>query len=247
MPERIIPPKTALLADIHGNSPALEAVIEDIQRSGCARVFVLGDIINGVDPAGCLALLRQWRDRAAIELTCLKGNAEAYLLTPDLGALPKNDEPWNDDLVELIQWYRARLTAIDLDWIASFADFVRWKDAGLAHDSPVDRLSPQSWHDPGIEDRYQEWFFDSPGIFPDMAEAEWEKLLACMEEYHLRQVFCAHTHVPFCQEIGEKLVCNVGSVGAPLDGGRRTGDYYPAGGVRHRQNLRAHRSDSGLP
>jgi len=171
------PQRVALLADIHGNSPALEAVLDDIQRSGCAQVFMLGDVINGVDPAGCLALLRQWRDSAAIELTCLKGNAEAYLLTPNLEALPKNDEPWNGELVELIHWYRARLTPTDLDWIASFADFVRWKDASLAHDSPVDRLSPQTWHTPGIEEKYQEWFYHSPGIFPDMAEAEWEKLL----------------------------------------------------------------------
>ena len=158
--------KTALLADVHGNSPALQAVLEEIRREGCSQVFVLGDIINGIDPAGCLALLRDWKDRGDIELTCLKGNAEFYLLTPDLDDLPKNNEPWNAGLVELIRWYQAHLTKTDMEWIRSFADFVRWNEAGLVHDSPVDRLSPESWHNPGIDSKYQEWFYHSPGIRP---------------------------------------------------------------------------------
>jgi hypothetical protein len=124
-------------------------------------------------------------------------------------------------LIELIRWYQARLSETDLEWIRSFADFIRWKEAGLAHDSPVDRLFPQSWHTPGIEPQYQEWFYHSPGIRPDMAESERQKLLAFMDERGLRQVFCAHTHVPFCRKFGQKLVCNVGSVGLPLDGDPR--------------------------
>ena len=213
--------KTALLADIHGNSPALEAVLEDIRRKECSQVFVLGDIINGIDPRGCLAQLRNWRDTSEIELTCLKGNAEFYLLTPDLDDLPENNEPWNAGLVELIRGYQAHLSERDLAWIRSFAGFIRWNQAGLVHDSPVDRLSPQSWHNPAIEPQYQEWFYHSAGIRPDMAEPEWQKLLACMDEWHLRQVFCAHTHVPFSREFDRKLVCNVGSVGLSLDGDPR--------------------------
>jgi hypothetical protein len=148
--------KTALLADVHGNSPAIQAVLEDIRRNQCAQVFVLGDIINGVDPHGCLARLRDWKDSTGIELTCLKGNAEFYLLTPGLGDLPDTDAPWNTALVELIRWYQAHLAETDLEWLRSFADFVRWKAAILVHDSPADRLTPQSWHTPGIEPEYQE-------------------------------------------------------------------------------------------
>jgi predicted phosphodiesterase len=212
------PVRTALLADVHGNSPALQAVLEDIQRHQCAQVFVLGDIINGLDPHGCLALLKNWAETAAIRLTCLKGNAEFYLLTPDLDAIPENSAPWNAALVELIRWYQAHLTETDLAWIRSFADWVRWNGACLVHDSPVDRLAPQSWHIPGIEPQYQEWFYHSPGIQPDMAEPEWRKLLTFMEERQFRQVFCAHTHVPFCRQFGQKRICNVGSVGLPTDG-----------------------------
>lgn len=56
-----IPTKVALLADIHGNSPALQAVLKDIQHNECSQVFVLGDIINGVDPHGCIELLQKWK------------------------------------------------------------------------------------------------------------------------------------------------------------------------------------------
>jgi predicted phosphodiesterase len=54
-----------------------------------------------------------------------------------------------------------------------------------------------------------------------MAEPEWQKLLAFMDEWRLQQVFCAHTHVPFCRKSDRKLVCNTGSVGMPLDGDPR--------------------------
>ena len=80
---------TALFSDIHGNSPALRAVLADIQRAGCTRVFMLGDLINGIDPHGCVTALREWATTTGVELECLKGNGEEYLLTPDREALRK--------------------------------------------------------------------------------------------------------------------------------------------------------------
>lgn len=38
--------KLAILADIHGNLPALEAVADDLARHGVDRVVVAGDLIN---------------------------------------------------------------------------------------------------------------------------------------------------------------------------------------------------------
>jgi predicted phosphodiesterase len=56
-----------------------------------------------------------------------------------------------------------------------------------------------------------------------MAEDEWQRLLLHMEEEQFEQVFCGHTHMPFLREQDGKVVCNVGSVGAPLDGDPRGG------------------------
>lgn len=208
--------RTALLADIHGNSPALEAVLTDIRRCGCRSLVFLGDLINGVDPGGCVRLLREIGRE--FELFCVKGNAEAYLLTPDLDHLPGPPEPWTGELIQLIAWFRARLTTADLEWIGAFDDYLHWQETILVHDSPLDRLEPQRWHRTGIAAQYQEWLYHSPGIQVDMAEGRWQDLFDCMNRWRLNQVFCAHTHAAFIHRNGAHLVCNVGSVGAPLDG-----------------------------
>src|SRR5512136_205754 len=39
--------KIALLSDIHGNLPALQQVVADLQRRGVRRVFNLGDHLSG--------------------------------------------------------------------------------------------------------------------------------------------------------------------------------------------------------
>jgi predicted phosphodiesterase len=215
------PLRTAVMADIHGNTPAFQAVLADIQRYDCRQVFFLGDLVNGVDPAGCVRLLREFSARANGETHCLKGNAEAYLLTPDLDDFPAPLEPWHEDMVRLVRWFETRLSPSDLDWIRSFPDYLRWQDAIMVHDSPVDRLSPQRWHIPDRPVQYQEWLYHSPGIQADMPVARWQELIDCMDHWDLRQVFCAHTHAPFARHFGPRLVCNAGSVGAPLGGDPR--------------------------
>ncbi|MGC1376628.1 MAG: metallophosphoesterase family protein [Anaerolineales bacterium] len=217
-----MPSKVAFLSDIHGNSPALQAVLDDIQREKCAEVFMLGDIINGVDPHGCVEMLRTWSNANNVRLSCIRGNAEAYLTTPDLEALSNRKEDWNQDMIDLIRWFESHLSGPDLDWIRSFPDTIRWNNAYLVHDSPLDRLAVQAQPDPEIRPEHREWFYHGPGILPGMAEQEWQKLLEYMEKEHLFQVFCGHTHVPFYKEMDNRLICNVGSVGAPLDGDPRS-------------------------
>jgi hypothetical protein len=49
----------ALLSDIHGNLPALEGVLADIERSGVASVHCLGDLVGyGPDPSGVVSRVR---------------------------------------------------------------------------------------------------------------------------------------------------------------------------------------------
>ena len=44
--------KIAVISDIHGNMEALEAVMEDIKKAGCEKVFTLGDYaMAGPEPA----------------------------------------------------------------------------------------------------------------------------------------------------------------------------------------------------
>ena len=67
----------ALMADIHANLPAAEAVIADIRRKHKPdRIVSLGDQVNlGPAPCDTLRLLH------AEGVTCLHGNHEGYILS----------------------------------------------------------------------------------------------------------------------------------------------------------------------
>ncbi len=212
--------KIAILSDVHGNVPALRAVLEDIQSENCTKAFMLGDIINGVDPQGSVQFLRDWKNRGDIELICIKGNAESYLLTPDRHSLPLQDEAWHMDSVRLIQWFEDQLSEENINWIKSFPMTVRWKDAYFVHDSPMDRIAVEKTNST-LSPEYREWYFHGAGISPGMEAEQWEHLLEFMALENIKQIFGGHTHVPFYKIIGDRHICNVGSVGAPGDGDSR--------------------------
>jgi len=206
----------AILSDIHGNSAALEAVLADVERMGCRRMYFLGDLVAGPDPHGCVALLRAWGD-----VRCILGNAEAYTLTPDLDALPDRHDQQNAELIRLIAWIRGHLTAADLDWLADLPDVLVEDAVCYVHDSPMDRFYPQRWHSPGLPEKYQEWYFHAAGIRADLSGEPLAELLDWMETREVKRVFCGHTHEPFVRQVGSRLICNAGSVGFTLDGDPR--------------------------
>jgi len=62
-------PRIAVLADIHANLPALEAVLDDVREQDIGHVMVLGDIVGyGPFPAACVSLIR------GRDFKVLKGN-----------------------------------------------------------------------------------------------------------------------------------------------------------------------------
>ena len=211
-----MPEKIALLSDIHGNTPALYAVLEEIKQEQCARVYVLGDIFNGIDPKGCIDLIR-----SIDNVVCIRGNAEAYLLTPDLDNFPHRHEPLYADLVHVLRWWESKLTQSDLEWLRELPDTYRWNGTQLVHDSPFDRLHVHEKHDSRIEDKYRELVLHGKGISLRTSQAEFAELFAWMETQHLGGIFCGHSHEPFCEWSSDAFICNVGSAGFTLDGDQR--------------------------
>lgn len=66
--------RIAILADIHGNLSALEAVLADVAREGVDRIFVAGDVVVGSpDSAAC------WDRVRALGCPILRGNHERYV------------------------------------------------------------------------------------------------------------------------------------------------------------------------
>ncbi len=182
---------------------------------------MLGDIINGIDPRGCVQLLRNWSQIHGVPIHCIKGNAEAYLTIPERDTIPAHLVPWHQEMMDLVDWFERQLSHADMDWIESFPDTLRWNNVYLVHDSPLDRLAVESLSDPSIQPQHREWFIHRQGITAGMEPGEWQKLLAYMDAEKISQLFCGHTHQPFYREAGGKIICNVGSVGAPLDGDPR--------------------------
>jgi putative phosphoesterase len=62
--------RVAAISDIHGNLPALEAVLAEIDREGVAEIVVVGDTAHGPWPAEVVDLLEE---RGA---WCVRGNAD---------------------------------------------------------------------------------------------------------------------------------------------------------------------------
>ncbi|MCB0186892.1 MAG: metallophosphoesterase, partial [Caldilineaceae bacterium] len=68
--------RIALLADIHGNMPALEAVLDELERLQPDYVLINGDLINGIPfSAAVVDLVQQHADWVVV-----RGNHEFYYL-----------------------------------------------------------------------------------------------------------------------------------------------------------------------
>jgi predicted phosphodiesterase len=67
--------RVAALADVHGNAPALEAVLDEIRREEPDLVVFCGDLTWGPLPEETLALLRP------LDALFVRGNAERELLS----------------------------------------------------------------------------------------------------------------------------------------------------------------------
>jgi putative phosphoesterase len=68
--------RTAVLADVHGNLHALEAVLAEATAEGCDELVCLGDLaVLGAYPAECIDRLRALGDRVRF----VQGNTDRYL------------------------------------------------------------------------------------------------------------------------------------------------------------------------
>jgi len=110
--------KVAALYDVHGNLPALEAVMAD-QRFADADVIVSGgDLVAGPLPAECLDRVEALGERARF----LTGNGDREVVAPT------GDEQWHRDVGG---WSAARLTADRVERVRSWPATVELDVAGL--------------------------------------------------------------------------------------------------------------------
>ncbi len=113
--------RIALIADVHGNRWALEAVLEDIEKRRCDVVLNLGDCVYGpLDPSGTAALLMN------LDAPTIRGNQDRILTTPVA------EQTENSTLA----FVTAELTADQIAWFGWLRPTLTHGDVFLCHGTP---------------------------------------------------------------------------------------------------------------
>ncbi len=181
--------RIALLADIHGNLPALEAVMSELERLQPDQVVVDGDLINAVPfSAEVIDLVR------AQDWVVVRGNHEFYYL--DYGT--ERAQPWASDPRRWgqLHWLVARITPEQGQYLGMLPDD---RTLYLPGAQPL-RVTH------GVPGRNRVGFY---------AEQPAESIAAELDSTSERTIVSAHTHVQVDRHVGALDAGNGESYGDP--------------------------------
>jgi len=184
----------AVLADIHGNLPALEAVAAEIDQLSPDLVFVAGDFQNrGPNPREVTEFVAEsgW--------TLLRGNHEDYVIR-------QSQKAQSEDITDYYNWLPARWTA---DLTSDFVESIKLLPIATTFKGPDDLLITIAHGSPRS---------NNEGFFPKTTEAKAKEMIGIDPP----SLLCVgHSHIPFVRQFSPTLLVNVGAVGFPFDGDRR--------------------------
>jgi diadenosine tetraphosphatase ApaH/serine/threonine PP2A family protein phosphatase len=117
----------AILYDVHGNRPALEAALEDARGAGADRFLLGGDYSAfGAWPLQCVAILRELGDAA----TWIRGNWERWQAEPDA-------VPYAPVIQGAARWVRDQLGPELIAELAALPTRAVLGDTLFVHGSPL--------------------------------------------------------------------------------------------------------------
>jgi putative phosphoesterase len=180
------PARIAVLADIHGNVTALEAVLADVRRTGADLVVFGGDLTWGPEPEETLAIV----DELRLPAVFVRGNAERTLI--EYSTRRQRGEQL--ELTPREAWELERHPQPAIDFLSTFVEQTTVHVDGLGavrfcHGSPRS---------------------DEELITPKTPAARIRALSAEMTE---RVLVSAHTHLQFDRTVAGIRSINPGSVG----------------------------------
>lgn len=203
--------RIALLADIHGNSMALQAVLDDIKaRGGVDGYWVLGDSCAiGYDPIGVLERLGELPNLIAI-----KGNADRYVSSFDLPS-PSLDDAKSD----ISKIATLREVAGNFSWTRGALDATGW--ANWLRDLPFDHTLQLPDETSVLLVHSQPDTDEDKGFNPSLTDEEVEGALAGV----VAQLICVgHFHMSMRRYFRDQQIVNPGSVCNSFHGDTRS--YY---------------------
>jgi predicted phosphodiesterase len=186
--------RIAVLCDIHGNLPALDAVLAEIELLDVDAIVVGGDVVPGPFMGETVDRLRGLGERARFVM----GNGDREVVEAfDAGARP--EDAGQSRFARFTAWAASRLDRAQRDFLAGFEPVVRLEADGLGavlfcHGSPrsdteiITQLTPP------------------------------ERLRPMLAGVPERTVVCGHTHHQFATGLDGQVVLNAGSVGMPYQG-----------------------------
>jgi putative phosphoesterase len=179
------------MADVHGNLPALEAVLANVRQHEVDGVIVAGDLVGGPSPVESIQRLR------SLHSWMIQGNSDAGFIRYAEGKAPP---AWGTSLqYALLRWGVRQLDQRTLDFLASLPE---QRVISLPGTAPIRVVHGSPRH-------------HTESIYPDRNPALLDAALAQISEPVL---VCGHTHEPWARERGDRLALNPGSVAGPLDG-----------------------------
>ncbi len=192
----------AALYDIHGNLPALEAVLEEIRHAGVDRIVVGGDVLPGPMPRDTLDCLLGLD--VAVEF--IYGNGEVAVLDRLAGRTsPSVPEPYRPAILWNAEQVRGGHAGLMAGWPLTLRLEIPGAGSVLfCHATPR----------------------NDNEIFTVLTPEE--RLLPVFDGLNASVIVCGHTHMPFDRTIGRTRVVNAGSVGMPF--GEPGADWLLLGG-----------------
>jgi predicted phosphodiesterase len=177
----------AVLSDIHGVLPALDAVLAEPDLRRAERIVLTGDIAAGPQPAEVLDRLLGLGDR----VVWVRGNADRELVELARGEIDDVGDP-------IAPWAAKQLSADHVDWLAGLPypvtlDLDGFGPVVFCHATPRD---------------------DAEVVVVDSRLDRWAEVLGSLPE-QVGTVVCGHTHMPFTRLANTRQVVNPGSVGMP--------------------------------
>lgn len=186
--------RIAVVSDIHGNLPALEAVLAEVARLGADVVVNLGDIVSGpLWPAETAARLM------ALSLPTIRGNHERQLSTLPAGRLGAADA-----------FALAQLQPGQRDWLAALPATLQLDaEVFCCHGTPESDLQ---YFLETVEGAYSG--SQQPGIRAATTDEAAERAGAAQRGVDQGVILCGHTHLPRVLQLADgRLIVNPGSVG----------------------------------
>jgi putative phosphoesterase len=178
--------RVAVISDIHGNLPALEAVLEEIRRERPDLIVSCGDVASGPMPAETIDLLMSLGD-----IRFVRGNADDGLVDEFDGKPP---QPMPGPFAG---WCAEQITRQQRDFLASFEDTVAVGGVDGAGSVLFCHATPRNNVD----------------VFT--AETPADRVRHLFGAVDADLVVCGHTHMKFDRTIDGLRVVNPGSVGMP--------------------------------